>query len=62
MARPIYKQFSALRTVFCGAFILSLLVFPAFLHAAETSTAFTVEGVEVDVTAKNAVLAREKAL
>ena len=62
MARPIYKQFSALRTVFCGAFILSLLVFPAFLHAAETSTAFTVEGVEVDVTAKNAVLAREQAL
>lgn len=62
MARPIYKQFPFARTALCGLFLLGLMAFPQLLRAADANTAFTVEGVEVDVTAKNAVLAREKAM
>lgn len=61
MAVPIYKQFMRMRTVFCllcaGLFLM--ITTPV---QAETNPSYTVEGVEVDVTAKNAVMAREKAL
>lgn len=61
MAGLIYKQFAANGTVFCLAFAALFLIFAAPVRA-ETNPAYTVEGVEVDVTAENAVKAREKAL
>lgn len=61
MANPIYKQFPNARTVFCAAMACVLAFFPQVLRA-QTNPAYTIEGVEVDVTAKNAVLAREKAM
>lgn len=61
MAGLIYKQFATRGTVFCLAFALLSLIFAAPVWA-EANPAYTVEGVEVDVTAENAVKAREKAL
>jgi hypothetical protein len=61
MAAPIYKQFAATRTAFYLLAALLFLLFPAMSMAA-ANPAYTVEGVEVDVTAENAVKAREKAL
>ncbi len=61
MAAPIYKQFASLRTAFYLLLATLFLMFPHGLRA-ETNPAYTVEGVEVDVTAENAVKAREKAL
>jgi hypothetical protein len=60
MAGTVYRQFRFLRIVF---YTLALLVFlSAGTHAASGAEGYTVEKVEVDVTAKNAVKAREKAL
>lgn len=50
----IHKALLRVRTVFC---MLLLMAAPAFAE----SSAYKVEGVEVDVTASNAVEAREKA-
>lgn len=61
MAAPIYKQSMPVRTVLYVLLAAFSLLFPAGLRA-ETNPAYTVEGVEVDVTAENAVKAREKAL
>lgn len=61
MAAPIYKQFVLPRTGFCLIFVALFLGFSSFA-AAQTNPVYTVEGVEVDVTAKNAVMAREKAM
>ncbi len=61
MADHIYKQFAIARTVF----YLCLLALPFGATApsyAQTDTTYTVEGVEADARAKNAVMAREKAL
>jgi hypothetical protein len=61
MTAPVYKQFCVFRTAFyaLAALVLLLGALPAY---AAVNPAYTVEGVEVDVTAKNAVMAREKAL
>lgn len=61
MANPIYKQFVPCRT---AIYALAMAVFLGFCNAAaaETNPAYTVEGVEVDVTDQNAVKAREKAM
>ena len=62
MAAPIYKQSALARTVF---YLLALAVSATVAAGptrAEVNPAYTVEGVEVDVTDKNAVAAREKAL
>lgn len=61
MAAPIYKQSAPARTAFYLFLAAFFLLFPAHLRAA-TDPNFTVEGVEVDVTAENAVKAREKAM
>jgi hypothetical protein len=61
MDAPIYKQFTLARTVVCLLFS-ALLVGFAGIAAAQTDPLYTVEGVEVDVTDKNAVKAREKAI
>ncbi|PZQ47401.1 MAG: hypothetical protein DI551_03295 [Micavibrio aeruginosavorus] len=61
MAAPIYKQFAPCRTVFYTLMAAFFLMFPVVSHA-ETDPAYTIEKVEVDVTAENAVKAREKAL
>lgn len=61
MAAPIYKQFALTRTVFCLVFAALFLGF-SLPAAAQPNPVYTIEGVEVDVTAKNAVKAREKAL
>lgn len=61
MDAPIYKQFTLARTVLCLLFS-ALLVGFAGIAAAQTDPLYTVEGVEVDVTDKNAVKAREKAI
>jgi hypothetical protein len=61
MARPIYKQSMPVRTAFYMLLAAFFMVFsPA--SRAETNPAYTVEGVEVDVVAENAVKAREKAV
>lgn len=56
-----YKMFYRQGTVFCAfcAVFLLILMLPAPLAAAES--AYTVEGVQVDVTAENALMARDKA-
>jgi len=61
MVAPIYKQSAPLRTAFYLLLAGFFLMFPHGLRA-ETNPAYTIEGVEVDVTAENAVKAREKAL
>lgn len=61
MANPIYKQFLHARTVFCALIAVVIVFFPQVLWA-QINPAYTIEGVEVDAKAKNAVLAREKAL
>ncbi len=61
MGAPIYKQFTLVRTVFIMLFVALFLCFSGPSHA-EIDPNFTVEGVEVDVRAENAVKAREKAL
>lgn len=61
MARPIYKQSALARTVFYVAVAAFFMVFSPSSRA-ETNPAYTVEGVEVDVVAENAVKAREKAV
>jgi hypothetical protein len=61
MAKPIYKQFNALRTALLLLFAGFFLGF-SLQALAEIDKTYTVEGVEVDVTDKNAVKAREKAL
>ena len=60
MAAPVYKQFCVFRTALYALAALIFLVNPLSAHAA-ANPAYTVEGVEVDVTAENAVKAREKA-
>ena len=59
MTAKIYNQSALARTVFYALFLVLALCHPA---RAAVDPAYTVEEVEVDVTAKNAVLAREKAL
>lgn len=61
MAAPIYKQSMPVRTVLYVLLAAFLAVFPAQSRA-EIQSNYTVEGVEVDVTAENAVKAREKAM
>lgn len=61
MTAPVYKQFCLFRTALYALAALVFLMNAAPAHAA-ANPAYTVEGVEVDVTAKNAVLAREKAM
>ncbi|HEU4838255.1 MAG TPA: DUF2066 domain-containing protein, partial [Micavibrio sp.] len=61
MTAPVYKQFCVFRTALYALAALVFLIVPAIAHAA-SNPAYTVEGVEVDVTAENAVKAREKAL
>lgn len=61
MAAFIYKQCICLRTVFCLAFLTVFWALPAAAQTVENAE-YTVEGVQVDVSAKNAVMAREKAL
>lgn len=61
MDAPIYKQFALARTAICLLFSALLLGF-AGIAAAQTDQLYTVEGVQVDVTDKNAVKAREKAM
>lgn len=55
-----YKHYGPMRTVFCALFTLVFCLFAASFNAARADL-YTVEGVEVDVTAKNALEAREKA-
>lgn len=61
MDASIYKQFALARTAFL-LFAAALFMILPSVSRAETNPAYTVEGVEVDVTAENAVKAREKAL
>ena len=61
MADPIYKQFAQARTAFITLITAVFLCFSP-MALAETNPAFTVEGVEVDMKASNAVKAREAAL
>lgn len=61
MAAFIYKQSGLARTVFCLVLAAFSLCFFNSAHA-QSNPVYTVEGVEVDVTAKSAVAAREKAL
>jgi hypothetical protein len=61
MTAPVYKQLCVFRTALYALAVLVFLIIPAIAHAA-SNPAYTVEGVEVDVTAENAVKAREKAL
>ncbi len=61
MAAPVYKQFCLFRTALYALAVLVFLGNPLSAQAA-ANPAYTVEGVEVDATAKNAVLAREKAM
>ena len=55
-----YKHSSRTRTVFCALIALVLCIVTTY-PAMAFSDLYTVEGVEVDVTAKNALEAREKA-
>lgn len=59
----VYRHFPAVRTVFC-AFLTGVILLGAggFALAGEQDSLYTVEKVEVDVTAANAVEARNKAL
>ncbi|MCC6597575.1 MAG: DUF2066 domain-containing protein [Alphaproteobacteria bacterium] len=61
----LYKTFQAVRTALClGFLLLSLLIAPharAQVNAAPSGSLFTVENVVVDVTADNALKAREQA-
>ena len=61
MAAPIYKQSMPVRTAFYMLFAAIFMVFCPAANA-EPNPAYTVEGVEVDVVAENAVKAREKAV
>lgn len=61
MAAPIYKQSVLARTVLYVLLVAFLVVFSSQTRA-EIQSDYTVEGVEVDVTAENAVKAREKAM
>ncbi len=58
---PIYKQFMLARTALYMALAAVFLCFSQ-VSMAQTNPAYTVEGVEVDAIAENAVKAREKAL
>lgn len=55
----MYKPFARLGIVFCVLMAIHSALVPA---RAQEDTTYTVEGVEVDVTAKNAVEARTKAV
>jgi hypothetical protein len=59
MIAKTYNQSALARTVF---YLLCLFLVAAHPALAAVDPAYTVEGVDVDMTAKNAVLAREKAL
>lgn len=59
MAAPVYKQSVSIRTAF---YMLVAALFLMIAPAQGADPAYTVEGVEVDVTSKNAVMAREEAL
>jgi len=61
MAAFTYKQLGVLRTVFCLLMTVFSMTF-AGLAMAQPNPVYTVEGVEVDITAKNAVEARQQAL
>ncbi len=62
MTLAVYKQSSQVRTALYALIAAFFLVFAPICAIAEVDSTYTVEGVEVDVTAKNAVLAREKAM
>jgi hypothetical protein len=61
MAALVYKQIRHARTVLFLLFMGIFACFPPFAHA-QNADLYTIEGVEVDVVAENAVKAREKAL
>ncbi len=56
-----YKQFAQSRTAFYLLIFMLCVVFVPSARA-QANPAYTVEGVEIDVTAENAVKAREKAM
>lgn len=60
-----YKHFIKLRTALCAYFLACFVLIPAFVPAFAPAFAmdnlFTVENISVDVTAENAIAAREKA-
>ena len=56
----LYKHFPQIRTALCAAFLLFFTVFLT-LSAYAADPIFTVENVTVDVTAENALAAREQA-
>jgi hypothetical protein len=59
----VYRHFHSVRTALCAALAgVILLACPPVAWAAGQDALYTVENVEVDVTADNAVHAREKAL
>jgi len=63
MSYPFYKAFMPWRIVFLTAFLWGLAaLWGGVSMAAPQDPLFTIEGVSVDVTAANAVEAREKAL
>lgn len=55
----LYKAFASRRTVFCALFAVFLLFSPVMAMA--EGSLFTVEGVKVDITAENAMAARDQA-
>ncbi|MFA5593463.1 MAG: DUF2066 domain-containing protein [Micavibrio sp.] len=59
---PVYRQSVLFRTVLYGLALMILTVCAIGKEALAVENDYTVEGVEVDVTAKNAVMAREAAL
>ena len=61
MAAPIYKQSILARTAFYMILAAFCMVFCP-VSRAQTNPVYTIEGVEVDVVAENAVKAREKAM
>jgi len=56
-----YKHFARFRTAFYGVMMALLCMIFAMPMSAAKADLFTVDNVEVDVTAKNALAAREKA-
>lgn len=55
-----YRRSSAARTVFC-VLIAAILCIAILIPSQAYADLYTVEGVEVDITAKNALVAREEA-
>lgn len=59
--RHFYKLFTALRTVFYAISFILVAGFAPVASASNGDPVFTVQGIEVDVTADNAAAAREEA-